>query len=167
MKINKLFGHKTLRCTNTAASSRERRTKANFVSGHNLHEQDFALHLATCVTHCYWFCSVPAGKFHTSHFTDIKHPLVPPRVEFWLIPGRSGHSSRFRWVSTGIPIPAGIEIKHDQPILSQHRSPEETHLITAVFFFFFFSFSVHFILYNFLSNSCCGYFLPGSTFYCA
>ena len=29
MKIMKLLGHKTLRCTNTAASSRERRTKAN------------------------------------------------------------------------------------------------------------------------------------------
>ena len=148
MKINKLFGHKTLRCTNTAASSRERRTKANFVSGHNLHEQDFALHLATCVTHCYWFCSVPAGKFHTSHFTDIKHPLVPPRVEFRLIPARSSHSSRFQWVSAGIPIQAGIEIKPDQPILSQHRSPKETHPITAVFFFFFFSFSMCFILCN-------------------
>ena len=29
MKIMKLLGHKTLRCTNTVASSRERRTRAN------------------------------------------------------------------------------------------------------------------------------------------
>ena len=120
--------------------------------------------------HCYWFCSVlarTAGKFRTSHFIDTKHSLVPPQVEFWLIPGHSDHSSRFRWVSAKIPIPADIEIKPDQPILSQYQSPEETHLITAVFFFFFFSFSMCFILCNFLSNSCWGYFLPGSTFYYA
>ena len=45
MKIKKLLGHKTLRCTSTAASSRERWTRANSVSGHNLHEQDFASYL--------------------------------------------------------------------------------------------------------------------------
>ena len=44
MKIMKFLGHKTLRCTNTAASSRERWTRANFVSGHNLHEHNFASH---------------------------------------------------------------------------------------------------------------------------
>ena len=33
-KIKKLLGHKTLRCTNTTASSRERRTRANQVSSH-------------------------------------------------------------------------------------------------------------------------------------
>ena len=95
--------------------------------------------------HCYWFHS---GKFRTSLFTGTKLPLVPPRVEFRLIPARSSHSSRFQWVSAGIPIQAGIEIKPDQPILSQHRSPKETHPITAVFFFFFFSFSMCFILCN-------------------
>ena len=42
MKITKLLGHKALRCTNIVASSIERWTKANSVSGHNLHEQDFA-----------------------------------------------------------------------------------------------------------------------------
>ena len=45
MKIKKLIGYKTLTCTNTAAFSKERWTRANSVSGHNLHEQDFALHL--------------------------------------------------------------------------------------------------------------------------
>ena len=45
MKIKKLFVHKTLRCTNTVASSKERWTMANSVSGHNLHEHNFALHL--------------------------------------------------------------------------------------------------------------------------
>ena len=45
MKIMKLLGHKTLRCTNTIASSRERWTRANSVFGHNLHEQNFASHL--------------------------------------------------------------------------------------------------------------------------
>ena len=49
MKIKKLLGHKTLRCTNTAASSRERWTRANFVSGHNLHEQTLLHTYATCV----------------------------------------------------------------------------------------------------------------------
>ena len=44
MKIMKLLGYKTLRCTNTAASSRERWTRANFVSGNNLHEQNFSSH---------------------------------------------------------------------------------------------------------------------------
>ena len=50
MKIKKLLGHKTLRCTNTAASSRERRTMANSISSYNLHEQDFILHLCNCAT---------------------------------------------------------------------------------------------------------------------
>ena len=45
MKIKKLLNHKILRYTNTTASSRERWIKANFISGHNLHEQNFALHL--------------------------------------------------------------------------------------------------------------------------
>ena len=27
------------------------------------------------LNHCYWFRSIPAGKFHTNHFTDTKHPL--------------------------------------------------------------------------------------------
>ena len=36
IKITKLLGYKTLQYTNTAASSIERWTKANFVSGHNL-----------------------------------------------------------------------------------------------------------------------------------
>ena len=44
MKITKLIGYKTLRCTNTATSSRERWTKTNSVSGHNLHEHNFASH---------------------------------------------------------------------------------------------------------------------------
>ena len=48
MKIKKLIGHKTLRCTNTAASLRERWTRANFVFGHNLHGQNCALHLCNC-----------------------------------------------------------------------------------------------------------------------
>ena len=42
MKIKKLIGHKTIRCTNTAASSQERWAKANSVSGHNLLKQNFA-----------------------------------------------------------------------------------------------------------------------------
>ena len=45
MKIKKLLSYKTLRCTNTAASSRERWTRANSIFDHNLHEQNFALHL--------------------------------------------------------------------------------------------------------------------------
>ena len=36
MKFNKLLGHKTLRCTNTVASSKERWTRTIFVSGHNV-----------------------------------------------------------------------------------------------------------------------------------
>ena len=47
-KITKLFGYKTLWCINTAASSRERWTRPNSVSGHNLHEQNFASHLYNC-----------------------------------------------------------------------------------------------------------------------
>ena len=50
MKIKKLFGHKTLRCTNTVASSQEIWTRANSVSGHNLHEQTLLNTCATCVT---------------------------------------------------------------------------------------------------------------------
>ena len=42
MKIKKLLGHKTLRCTNTTASSQERWTRANSISGHNFLEQNFA-----------------------------------------------------------------------------------------------------------------------------
>ena len=49
MKIKKLFGHKILRCTNTAASSLERWTRANSVSGYNLLEQNFINTCATCV----------------------------------------------------------------------------------------------------------------------
>ena len=45
MKITKLLRYKTLQCTNTAASSRERWTRANFVSSHNLHEHNFVSHL--------------------------------------------------------------------------------------------------------------------------
>ena len=45
MKITKLLGHKTLRCTNTVASSRERWIRANFVFSHNLREHNFASHL--------------------------------------------------------------------------------------------------------------------------
>ena len=45
MKINKLLGYKTLRYTNTTASSQERWTRANSVSDHNLFEQNFAQHL--------------------------------------------------------------------------------------------------------------------------
>ena len=45
MKIKKLLCHKTLWCTNTAASLRERWSMTNSVSSHNLHEQDFTSHL--------------------------------------------------------------------------------------------------------------------------
>ena len=50
MKIKKLLGHKTLRCTNITTSSQERWTRANFVSGHNLLEQTLLNTCATCVT---------------------------------------------------------------------------------------------------------------------
>ena len=46
----KPLGHKTLQCTNTAVSSRERWTRANSISSHNLHEQDCASHLCNCET---------------------------------------------------------------------------------------------------------------------
>ena len=49
VKIDKLLGHKILRCTNTAASSQERWTRANFVFGYNLHEQTLLNACATCV----------------------------------------------------------------------------------------------------------------------
>ena len=51
LKIKKLIGHKTLWCTNIAAFLRKRRIRANSVSGHNLHEQDFALHLCNYATY--------------------------------------------------------------------------------------------------------------------
>ena len=44
MKIMKLIGYKTLRWTNTTASSIERWTKANSVFDHNLHEHNFTSH---------------------------------------------------------------------------------------------------------------------------
>ena len=47
MNIEKLFGYKTLRCTNTAASSQERWIRENSVSDHNFLEQTL---LNTCVT---------------------------------------------------------------------------------------------------------------------
>ena len=50
MKIKKFLDHKILRCTNTTASSRERWTRANSICSHNLHEQDFALHLCNYAT---------------------------------------------------------------------------------------------------------------------
>ena len=53
MKIKKLFSYKTLRCTNIAASSRERWTRANSVSSHNLHKQNFAPHLCN-LCHLWW-----------------------------------------------------------------------------------------------------------------
>ena len=49
MKIKKMLGHKTLRCTNIATSTQERWTRANFVSGHNLLEQTLLNTYATCV----------------------------------------------------------------------------------------------------------------------
>ena len=48
MKINKILGHKTLRCTNIATSSQERWTRANSISGHNLLEQTLLNTCATC-----------------------------------------------------------------------------------------------------------------------
>ena len=48
MKIEKMLGHKTLWCTNTATSTQERWTRTNFVSGHNLLEQTL---LNTCATY--------------------------------------------------------------------------------------------------------------------
>ena len=48
MKIKKLLSHKTLWCTNITAFSRKRWTRANSISGHNLHEQDSASHLCNC-----------------------------------------------------------------------------------------------------------------------
>ena len=44
MKITKFLGYKTIRCTNTTAFSRERWTRANSISDHNLHEHNFASH---------------------------------------------------------------------------------------------------------------------------
>ena len=49
MKIKKMLGHKTLRCTNTTTSSQERWIRANFVFGHNLLEQTLLNTCATCV----------------------------------------------------------------------------------------------------------------------
>ena len=83
MKINKLFGHKTLRCTNTAASSRERRTKANFVSGHNLHEQDFALHLCNLCNPLLLilFCSSWKISYQSLH----RHKAPPCSTSSWIL----------------------------------------------------------------------------------
>ena len=50
IKIKKLLGYKTLRCTNTAASSQEIWTRANPVSNHNLLEQTLLNTCATCST---------------------------------------------------------------------------------------------------------------------
>ena len=44
MKITKLLDYKTLGCTNTVASSRERWIRVNSVFSHNLHEHNFASH---------------------------------------------------------------------------------------------------------------------------
>ena len=49
MKIQKMLGHKTLRCTNTTTPSQERWTRANSVSDHNLLEQTLLNTCATCV----------------------------------------------------------------------------------------------------------------------
>ena len=49
MKIKKMLGHKTLRCTNTTTSTQEWWTRENFVSGHNLLEQILLNTCATCV----------------------------------------------------------------------------------------------------------------------
>ena len=49
MKIKKMLGHKTLQCTYTTTSSRERdELGKNFVSGHNLLEQSLLNACATC-----------------------------------------------------------------------------------------------------------------------
>ena len=53
MKIKKLLGHKTLRCTNIATSSQERWIRANSISSHNLLEQNFAQHLWN-LCHLWW-----------------------------------------------------------------------------------------------------------------
>ena len=49
MKIKKMLGYKTLRCTNTATSSQEWWTRTNSISGHNLLEQTLLNTCATCV----------------------------------------------------------------------------------------------------------------------
>ena len=50
MKIEKLFGYKTLWCTSTAAFSQERWTWANSVSSHNLLEQTLLNICTICST---------------------------------------------------------------------------------------------------------------------
>ena len=50
MKIKKLLGYKTLQCTNTAASSQERWTRANSVFGYNLLEHTLLNTCAICVS---------------------------------------------------------------------------------------------------------------------
>ena len=50
IKIEKFLGYKTLRCTNTAASSQESWIRANSISGHNLLEQTLFNTCATYVT---------------------------------------------------------------------------------------------------------------------
>ena len=49
MKIKKMLGHKTLRCTYTATSSQEWWTRGNYVSGYKLLEQPLLNTCATCV----------------------------------------------------------------------------------------------------------------------
>ena len=48
MKIKKMLGHKTLRCTNTTTSSQERWIRVNSISGHNLLKQTLLNTCATC-----------------------------------------------------------------------------------------------------------------------
>ena len=50
VKIEKMLGHKSLRCTNTATSTQNRWSRANSISGHNLLEQTLLNTCATCVT---------------------------------------------------------------------------------------------------------------------
>ena len=45
MKVKKLLGQKTLRCTNTIAFSRKRWVRENSIFVHSLHEQNFVSHL--------------------------------------------------------------------------------------------------------------------------
>ena len=50
MKIEKLLGYKTLRCSNTSASSQERWIRANSIFGYNLLEQTLLNTYATCAS---------------------------------------------------------------------------------------------------------------------
>ena len=49
LKIQKMLGYKTLRCTNTTTSSQERWTRENSISGQTLLEQTLLNTCATCV----------------------------------------------------------------------------------------------------------------------